>query len=35
MDQEQIKERVRNRYAAVAEGAAGCYGPAKSTEEVL
>jgi SAM-dependent methyltransferase len=33
MDGEQIKELVRGRYAAVAEGAAGCCGPAKTPEE--
>ena len=33
MDGEQIKELVRSRYAAVAEGATGCRGPDKSAEE--
>jgi SAM-dependent methyltransferase len=33
MDGEQIKELVRSRYAAVAEGAAGCCGSAKTPEE--
>jgi arsenite methyltransferase len=33
MDGEQIKELVRNRYAAVAEGAAGCCGSGKTPEE--
>ena len=35
MDGEQIKELVRSRNTAVAEGAAGCCGPANSAEEVL
>jgi hypothetical protein len=35
MDGEQMKELVCSRYAAVAEGTAGCCGPAKSAEEVL
>ena len=33
MDGEQIKELVRGRYAAVAEGAAACCGSAKTPEE--
>jgi SAM-dependent methyltransferase len=33
MDEEQIKGLVRSRYAAVAEGAAGCCSSAKSPEE--
>jgi SAM-dependent methyltransferase len=33
MDEEQIKGLVRRRYAAVAEGAAGCCGSAKTPEE--
>jgi len=34
MDGEQIKELVRSRYAAVAEGAVGCCGGARTPEEV-
>ncbi len=33
MDGERIKDIVRNRYAAVAVGAAGCCGPATSPDE--